>query len=353
MTLLFADSFDHYGTGAPGLANLTKGPAVYAEVADGTYLSIDNSIKRTGLYSLKGNVAINGGSTLFRKSIVIANNEVIVGFGLYLDSLPPSSSKVCFQLLNGTTPIASLLVTSGGALRLCNGDYDDTVVEQTDNIFGAGTFNYVEFRVLRDDVVGEIECRLNGIQVALADNLNVGGTDIDGFRQYVPVNGSGVLTYVDDLIILDTTGSVNNDFPGPVRVNTVFAVADTAEADWTKNTGTDGYALIDDVAPDGDTTYIQANDVGNISEFAVGDLPAEVAEIKGVYVPAMARLADAGVGNLRVSMVSGSDVAAGPDTPVTTSYSYYGSAFETDPDGDIAWTKTSFEAALLRLEKTA
>lgn len=351
--LLFADSFDHYGSGSAGYANLTKGPGAYGEIGSDTYVGISSAQKRTGAYSLSMNTNANGGTVGFRKSIVAANNEVIAGFGLYLSALPASSSKICFQWLQGTTPVASLIVTSAGALRLLIGGSSGTLVAQTDNIIAAGTFNHIEIRALRDDVVGELEARVNGVQVAFIDNLDLGDNDIDGFQQIVPANGSGVTTYIDDLTICDTTGTAINDFMGPVRVNTSFVSADTVEADWTKNTGTDGYALIDDIAPDGDATYLEADTIGEVSEFALSALPSETADIKGVYIPAMARLADAGIGNLQVSLVSNSEVSLGPNEPITTSYAYYGSVHELNPDGDIPWTKASLEAALLRIEKTA
>lgn len=345
--LLFADSFEQYGAGR---ANLILGPGVY--VANGSSITVDvtNARARTGSWSLELRYADNN---MLRKSVVLNNNEMIAGWSSYFSNMPANPKKVAFGMTNGSTYIAWINITSSGAIEVYAGSYSSgTLVATTDNIVGTGTFNYFELRVLQDNVVGEIEVRFNGNVVALLTNLNLGTLPINGFYTTSAAGGTTVVTNFDDLYILDTTGTVCNDFLGPVRINTVMPTSDTVEADWAKNTGTDGFALIDDAAPDGDTTYIQAGTVGNISEFGMGTLPASVDTIAGIYVLTMGKLSEAGVGDVETSLVSGASVSPGGDKEFTTNYAYYGSVHPVNPDGNIAWTKTTFEAAKLRFEKT-
>ena len=158
--------------------------------------------------------------------------------------------------------------------------------------------------------------------------------------------------YIDDIVAWDGNGAINNDFLGVTSVFTVFPDADTAQSDWVRNTGSNDYEMINDPAPDDDVTYLTAGSAGDRSEFGIADLPAEVGTISGVYIPSRARLDEPGSGEMRVSMLSGVAVADGASKPVSTSYAYSGDVFETDPNTGSAWTRASFNASQLRIEKT-
>ena len=158
--------------------------------------------------------------------------------------------------------------------------------------------------------------------------------------------------YFDDLVAWDMEGGNFNSFPGPVRVTTIYCDADTDQADWDVFGATDGYQAINQSVPDGDTTYIHSDNPGDRSDFKIGELPAEIQTITAVFVPALGRLENAGIGDMKISLVSGGEVAEGPSHPLTPVYTYRGSSFEVDPNTDGPWTKSTLEAALLRIEKT-
>jgi hypothetical protein len=203
-----------------------------------------------------------------------------------------------------------------------------------------------------DSVAGSYEVRANGKTVLQEGGLNLGST---GAAQVV--HGSFTARdigdwYLEDVFAADDSGSFNNTFLGAQRILTNFPVGDTAQADWAINGAADGYACIDEDDPDGDTTYISAATSGDKSDFSLPSLPSELAEIAGVYVPIMARINAAGIGNVKPSMVSSTDVLAGNDDALTTGYTYYGSVFEYDPHTSDAWSKTGLEDALLRIEKS-
>lgn len=353
MALVWADGFDHYGTGSGAQTNMLQGAGAWAALPNTVYGGYPvTSIKRTGVAAMSiewaGNVGVSG---TYRRVITTASNEVGVGFGFYMDNLPSDDAYVGFAFLSGTTVIASFYVSSTGAILAYDGTHSDTLVGASDaGDVSAGAFNHIEMRVLRDSVVGEMECRVNGETVVFANNLDLGASNVDNYAFRKGTNGTGPDSYVDDMFCWDGTGDANNSFIGPARINLVFPVADTAQADWTPNTGS-GYQAIDDTTPDGDTTTIDTDTEGDLSDFEVGTLPSEIDGIIGVYVPVMAKLADAGIGTIKIAMVSNAEVAEGPEIPLTASYAYWGSVFETNPDGDIPWTKTTFEAALLRVEK--
>lgn len=352
MALLFCDSFDHYGSGSTGINNMAQG--VYAELASSSYHTISNEQSRTGGYSWKIGGAYAGiNARLLRKVMGTAHNEVGAAMGLYLTNLPTTNDRIGFGFYNGTTPLITFSPGPSGEVVVRRGVLDGgTIVGTTDEgVLTTSAFNHIEVRFLQDNVVGEAEVRVNGVVELVVLNQDFGVNPPNGFC-YVS-SGSHPALYFDDLILWDTTGEVNNTFFGPARVNTVFPIMDTDVDDWSVTGAASGAEAIDESTPDGDTTYISAAGVGMVSEFVPGELPPEAEVLAGVYIPMMAKLASAGAGNCQVSLVSDGEVAVGPDYPLTTAYTYWGSMFELDPDGDKQWSKTAFEAARIRVEKTA
>lgn len=354
--LVHGDSFEHYGTTPNGGRDaMTAG--YWASVDDGVggNFSISSDVARTGTKSLKltpgaGNAVVAarvafGGAPRFTFGI---------GVAIYMATLPAGNDRIGYQFRDNTnTPILTICFQSDGSITARKGDHTGTVIDISDSILQAGTFNHVETKATFDTVAGFVEIRVNGVTKLQIGGLNLGAA---GCAQYafVGFNGGGCpVSYFEDEFAWDDTGDENNDFVGPQRILTYFAIADTAQADWSKVGDADGFDCIDNVPADGDTTYLGSDTIGDKSDFALPTLPPETAEIRGIIVPVMARLDAAGIGNVLVSMISGADDAPGTDYPLTTGYTYYRNVFERDPATDARWTKAGFEAALLRIEKSA
>ncbi len=146
---------------------------------------------------------------------------------------------------------------------------------------------------------------------------------------------------------------LNNAFPvGELQCIALVPNADTAEADFTKSTGVDGFALIDELDAS-DVDYIQAPVVGDRSDFDLTDLDAEITFIAGLFTHTRIFKSDAGGCGIQASMVSSGSVVAGKDRNVTTLGTFWHDVFEKDPSTDTRWTRTGVNAARIRLERTA
>jgi hypothetical protein len=273
----------------------------------------------------------------------------------YFAALPTVNGEHGFEFRdNANACIAFLAVHSDGAIGLYTGS-SRTLIATSDPIISVASQQYIEAKLIIDDVVGECEVRVNGVTVLHLTNINLGTLGATQVVFGMPnTHDSGSIDYwIDDIVAWNGSGSLNNDFLGAQRVITIFPASDTAEADWSLNGAASGYDCINDPVPDGDDTYLLSTTIGDVSEFGLGTLPPETESIAGVFIPVMARISDAGVGNIQASLVSNSVAALGNDATLTTSYTYWGSVYETDPDTGVAWTKSGLEAALLRIEKTA
>jgi hypothetical protein len=349
--LIWGDSFDHYGLTE---SNMLAGEWAAFTIAAGASIDISTDFARTGTHSLKFTSANTGNPTLARRALGGSPRITCgIGGGVYQTSLPGTNAALGCQFRNiSNVAILTAVFQSDGSICIRKGDETAAVVDISDAVLTAGTFHHVEIWATFDTVAGAVEVRVNGRTVLMLGGLNLGSV---GAAQVVwgmfTTRDSGDW-YLDDTFAADDSGTYNNTFLGAQRILTEFPTADTAQADWSKNGAATGFGCIDQADPDGDTTYISAATAGDKSDFTLPSLPSELAEIAGVYVPLMARINAAGIGNIKPSMLSSTDVLAGNDDPLTTGYTYYGSVFEYDPHTNAAWTKAGLEAAKLRIEKS-
>lgn len=352
MAIVFMDGFDHYGTEATGANNMLRGQwsSLSGNIFDPTYPV--SSIRRSGSNSLR--VTGNARFSLRGEKLVVGQ-----AFGLYIPTLPIDVGYVdgiCFynQAGNG---IIDVTIMPDGALRIISGsptNSNSNLIEITDTAIIPGSFIHLEIKLVIDNTVGSIEIRVNGIILTQIGTLNLGSSGCASIAWHTSVLGnSGPFMYIDDVITWDDNGDFFNDFVGPLRLITDFAEADTAQADWIVNGAASGVDAINEVPPNGDTSYLGSDTVGDISEFTMPTLPSELATIAGIFVPVMARSDEAGISSVRVSMVSNGQAFDGVDHALSPQYVYYRDSYEYDPDNEEAWTKESFEAALIRIEKVA
>lgn len=353
--IIWAEGFDHYGTGDTSLANMLRG--VWASFnGSGLTLGVQATQARTGSRSLQFRGAGSIGS-LYSARRVLGTGRVVVGcaFGLYMGTLPGINGAFGLSFRTAANAsIGSVRVNTDGSVGIYAAN---VLVQDSDPVLTSSAWHHIEAKIIVDNVVGEMEIRVNGRMVLHVTDVNFGSTLCSQLQfqwfQTSPGVPDGTLYCIDDVVAWDDTGDFNNDFLGPQRVLTIYPSTDEATQDWTPSGAATGHECIDENTPDDATTYIFSADVGDVSDFGLPALPPETANIVGIYIPALARLSDAGTGGLQVSLVSGGDVSAGPDEVLTAAYTYWPSVHETDPDTDDLWTKSAVEAAIVRVEKTS
>lgn len=354
--LRFADSFEHYGTGATGNANMLRGAWSNIISGAGVTVAINNTTGRTGTSSLMfaGGITNSQSSARFN----IAGAAIVVagfGFGLQFPNLPSTNDNNYFQFRdNANNPIITLCFQSDGSISIRRGGIAGTLLAASDSVITAGTFHHIEFKVTVDTVVGEFEMRVNGITLLQLTNINLSALPVANgvFGRNSDVQAATM--FIDDVVVWDDQGTYNNDFLGPVRVMTLYASGDGVPQDWTPVGAGTAYQAINQTVPDDDTSYIGTDVINEVATLTLPTLPPEVATVTGVYIPALSRIDAAGVGELLVSMVSvAAELMGGSSTPLTPSYTYWPFTFDYDPNANAYWTKSTFEAAKVKIKKTA
>jgi len=209
-----------------------------------------------------------------------------------------------------------------------------------------GATSSIEVRLNESTVINEASFPIGSIS---GSNPGSASTETSSIEMESLINNC----YIDDLYAWDTSSSFNNDFIGDKKVATMMPNGDTSVMDWLPNSGTTEYTQIDEVGPDGDTSYIYAGSGLQLGEFDVESLPVDAGAINAVQTLVAARKTDAGTCDMRTDIVSSGVATTGATSAVTTSYNYYPQVFQTDPNTGALWTRTAVNAAKVRIVRVA
>lgn len=363
MAVLWMEGFGVYGEDE---TNMVDG--VWASVAG----VLSTTHARTGTYALRNGA--NSDTNQNRRILGAAKTTCGTGFALWVDALPADNNQ--FGLIvfcdTGNLPQLYIVLQSTGKLSAYRGDAINNVAallgETADGVIVAGAFQHVECKATFNNSTGAVELRVNGVtrlSLTGVDTVASANSECSQIRYVNGIGGSGstglpggVFSYIDDVFAWDTSGAQNTDFQGDRRVRTFFPAADTAAADWSLFGAANGYACIDEVTPDEDTTYIEAAPlVGSpptelVSEFGMEDPPATIGAISAVQTIVRARKTEAGDCSIQVSALSGSSASDGTERAITEQYTYWSDIHELNPDTGTPWNESTLTSAKLRITRT-
>lgn len=373
MALLYMDGFDHYYTtvGNTSATNMEGvAPNLWTNPDTNTSSSLKPQIKTMlgvstgyGLYTqLSGGSTNYGGIRLLLPYTITSGTTLGIGMHLYMVNLPASISHPLGNFLTYSPASGSMdrcwKIGSDGKLNWSNGIGWGSVQATSTEIFSASTLYHVELKVYFHASAGTIEARVNGQVWLSATGLNTLGSTTKSHIGFWTGNGSGYFdgnwSYIDNLYIWDGTGGVNNDFLGERIIETLFPNADTAQADWSLSTGSNGYNLLNDVPDNPSTNYIEATTVDDQSTFDMGSLVSPGLGIAAVQVNARARKTNAGASKIKFGVVAGStESLSGDFEPALDQTQPFHKVFDVNPDTSAAWEVAEVNAAQVTVKKTA
>jgi hypothetical protein len=247
---------------------------------------------------------------------------------------------------NSTTVICKLGVDQNGAIKFGRGDFTtNNICSSANGVIVAGAWNYIEVELVRGSgSAGSVNIYCNGTLVANASSTNTGASSIDNIGITTEAASSG-FRYFDDLYVTNTSTKL-----GECKVETIRPSADTAQKDWTPNSGANNYSRVNTTTMDDDTTYNASATVGNKDLFDLADLATVPNSIKAVQTVFVARKDDATTRTARVNMKNGSTTTNGTTRSMASSYSYWNDIYETNPDTSAAFTGANVNAMQLGYE---
>lgn len=208
------------------------------------------------------------------------------------------------------------------------------------------TWHYIEFKVVLHNSAGSYELRLDEAMLLSGSGLDTtqgGGTcdriDIAGSTNY----------FIDDLVVMNTAGSVNNNFLGDRKVLTLFPNGAGDSTEFTPSTGSN-YAQVDEHANDGNTTYVEASTTDDLDLYTFDDLSA-LDSIDGIQIGVVARKTDTdNFDAIPVVKRGGTEYDQSTHTVDNSDFETFNSLLETDPATSAPWATADLNSAQFGLK---
>lgn len=272
---------------------------------------------------------------------------LVVGFGFKAATYSGNVEVLRFLESTATSGVhVTLQVTSTGEWELRRGTGSGSTIATTSGAaISTGTWGYVELKMkIGNAGVGSYELRVNGINVlsdADEDTQNSGAA----YTQQVMFRGGGSSTafQLDDIYILDTSGSLNNDFLGSQKVVALYPNGAGDSTQFTPSTG-NNYAAVDENPANDDTDYVESGTSGHLDLYSF-DNPSLV-NVKGVQINARLRESDGTPFSAYLVAKSGSTQSDGSSIAIgSATYLTKTRVLETNPDTSAAWTDSELDSA--------
>jgi hypothetical protein len=349
MALLFMDSFDHYAT-----ADLTE-----------KWTSASAAIYAIGAYgrnSTSGLRLSTGAAGSVSATVLGGVSEVVLGVaikptahtGAYNSTPIAFGSASQWEMgvaLNTDLTLQPFVVNSGSFYP--GGDsYYTLLGTATVATLQVGVWSYLEVRMKCDGSTGTCIIRLNGIEVKNLTGLDTLYTSATLTRIALASRASAHQTLdYDDLVVMNTTGAVNNDFLGDVTVTALYPSGAGTTSGWTPSAGSN-YQNVDETPANDDTDYNSTATLNAKDTYAMQDCAAG-ADIRAVQILAAVRKGAEGPGQVKlVTRSSSTDYDGAAQGIGGTSYSYVREIRETDPATAAAWSESGWNAVEIGLKKT-
>lgn len=313
---------------------------------DSTLLGTGSTRAKTGMYAFH---AI--GSSAFTKIFGSTYNQGRAGMWVNHSS-SDSGNPDLFTFFNGSTFVLSLnwvvgttifdlYFNNGSVIKVGTVTYSAFASTNTWFHFG------IDFKLATS---GWIYIYINGVQqIAYTgntsfpvnfDRINVGNKYFGGFW------GSDI--WFDDIFVDATVGESAAAQVPDLRFDFIQPNADASPNAWTPNSGSTHYNRVNEVAPDGDTTYLEVNTASQEEKFGMANIASLPSgwSIPAVIPVRVGKKQDAGSGlGTQFKLTESSSTANGSTLALTSSYAAASERFTAKPSGG-AWT----EAAVNGLE---
>ena len=323
MALLFMDGFDYYTDDV--IANLRGkwNPA-------GTFYTtaINSTTGRDGTGKALSLVALGDVKTSWPST-----NEIIIGF--HFQSRLWQNGNV-FYFYKQDTLQMTIGMDAGAHLDVRRAG--STVIGTSTSTFTDDQWYHIECRIKIGNSDGEVELKVDGvgeINITAIDNQDHADAEIETL---LIAGDSSIVPIVDNLYIMDTTGSRLNDFLGDCRIETLYPDGVGAAADFTPSAGAN-WQNVDEVVPDDDTTYNEDTVVSSKDRFTFTDIVSTPDPIHAIAVNVRAKKMVAGPRTIRAIAHDGTTEGEGGDEYFAMGdYMWKQHIFEDHPSGAAVWT---------------
>jgi len=323
MSLLWIDGFDVYG---PDNASIMVALEEAGYGVSAGFGGLPNSSAfantRTGIgFSVSPVCNVQGGY-ISRNFQTAAG--IVTGFAVQLQT--SEFTTICTlgynNYIGGGARQLILYANGANGLTMQTGDGLGVYVSKP-NVLFTGVWQYVEVKYAPGSTTSYLEVRVDGVTVLRVTNQNLVSAGQAGLVNYMRLNGDGnQKLYIDDWYLCDTNGTSFNDFLGDCVVHALLPKSDAGMNQFAQvgGNGAGHFTSVNELATDGDVSYLSSNTAGQTELFTVPTLPSDIVDVLAVAVNITARKQAPGLGTFVPVLEAGGIEQDG--APIATSLNY-------------------------------
>lgn len=262
-------------------------------------------------------------------------------------SLPQGHGNHLYTLYIGGVAQCSLVINNiDGKLQFHRGENLTSPVGPASVIAlleDASTFYDIEAKFVVGPS-GSVELRVNGgvtIPSTSGNTSATGGITADSFglASLITFTQSCDFSF-EHLLVMDGSGTAMNDFQGPLDVFLLPPTGDGFYTEWDFTGAASRWEAVDELNPDGDTSYISDAVVGQRNLFTHGSLPANYTAVKGAAIWTYARRDDETTRAFKnlLRNTTPADNLGSVEHFAGDDYLYFFQPYEVNPFTTSAWT---------------
>lgn len=347
MALRLIDGFDYYPSS--GLSTV-----VTAQGWTGATGSIVRSTNNAFGYGYSMGLSSNNNNDVIQRSLRGRYTGVgVLGMRMFVPSNGPGYSlSIVDSMTSSGNRQWRLHFLETGNIDLYVGN--NVLTARTDAMsYTPGKWFYLEIKWTPSLITGTFEVRINTVPVLTLPSIQtaygtVVGGGASGFDtvEFWKSSISGALNSWawDDLYFLDTTGSVNNDYLGNVRVKAQLPVSDYSvqfAIGGTAPASTNWQSVLNTAL--NDTKYVYTPTAGYKDLYDIDPI-LNTPLVHGIEISGAYRQDDATQRFIKNSIQSSGVNAEGVSRAINQSYTFYADIFETDPNTGVSFTGTAANA---------
>jgi hypothetical protein len=253
----------------------------------------------------------------------------------------------------GATNHYNWIPTTSGQIQIRRGGTAFTTINSA---YFVNQWHYIEQRVKLHDTLGSIIFKIDGVERYSAsgiDTKNAGTKAVFDCLQVGLTNGSGSWI-IDDLYLLDVSGSVNNNFLGDLAIETLYPNANGDTNQWVGSDGNsvDNYLNVDEAVPSA-TDYNQGSAIGDKDLYGIQDLSRPTGVVHGALVTSYMVNTDSGPRGANTIVKSGATTTTPADKALSSSAKLYDLPLDVDPNTGVKFTVAGINALQIGAQVTS
>ena len=267
MTLLHIDGFEGYGKEDVG-SFWESGSYI------NTYGYIDQVGRRGGYCAYAPSRVRDASFSLnWNNTNKIDDQVMVVGCAVKIKDA--SNSRTIINIYENDS-VANVVIDPNSIIRVNYQPGGTSALLYASPFITWDTWYYLELKARKHPTEGFVQFRINEELVLDATGLDTvgytsSGTQIAGVRFEATIYTTW---WLDDIYILDTTGSKNNDFLGDIRVDSIHPNGAGNYTQLTPSAGSN-YQCVDETNMD-DTDYVEGANAGEIDSYTYGSVPTDI-----------------------------------------------------------------------------